>query len=252
MVRTYWFQIALVTIVLSGCRHGILAKRSAELCCPTDIRKTVNWKCGEDAVFCPPCRPDHAYFGHKPTCWRDWPTSGEDWRDVNCCICMTSQPDVQVNGSGTFDRLPPTSEAPVAPPASDALVEPPSSESSVEPPTSEVPVQNQNPAAYSNGPLPATSETPNGASLHPLPSVPKTPPTDPSSAIFESPVKDLLRTSLKVPRETGFGSLPLAVFESNSTAQSTPTYSGSQATHDVWFVPDDLTSLTRNLSRTDQ
>ena len=68
-----------------GCKStGFLAKREAEKCCPTDIRKTVPWCAGEDALFKCPCEPSTAFYGYKPTCWRTWPTNGSAWRDMHC------------------------------------------------------------------------------------------------------------------------------------------------------------------------
>ena len=69
----------------AGCKsQGVLAKREAEKCCPTDIRKTVPWCAGEDALFKCPCEPNAAFYGYKPTCWRTWPASGATWRDLHC------------------------------------------------------------------------------------------------------------------------------------------------------------------------
>jgi hypothetical protein len=62
----------------------MLAKREAEKCCPTDIRKTVPWCAGEDAIFHCPCKPSCAFYGYKPTCWGTWPASGAAWRDMHC------------------------------------------------------------------------------------------------------------------------------------------------------------------------
>ena len=71
--------------LLSGCHHyGILVKRESELNCPTDIRKTVPWCAGEDAIFKCPCGPNEQFHGHKPTSWRLWQTSGAEWRDMHC------------------------------------------------------------------------------------------------------------------------------------------------------------------------
>ena len=108
--------IMLLPVALSGCHLGILGKRNSELCCPTDIRKTHVWPYGEDAIFDTPCGPDHEYFGHKPTCWRDWPSSGADWRDGTCGGCITCAPGIE----GSVDdpepdphRLPQVHEQPV-------------------------------------------------------------------------------------------------------------------------------------------
>ncbi len=70
-------------IPLTGCHHyGFLVKREQELECPTDIRQTVPWCAGEDAVFQCPCGPSSHYHGMRPPAWRPWPTSGAEWRDA--------------------------------------------------------------------------------------------------------------------------------------------------------------------------
>ena len=76
----------LVGTVLSGCCHslGLLVKRDSELNCPTDIRRTVPWCAGEDAIFRCPCGPADEFYGHKPTCWRTWPAPAAVWRDSYC------------------------------------------------------------------------------------------------------------------------------------------------------------------------
>ncbi|TWT90741.1 hypothetical protein Mal64_11380 [Pseudobythopirellula maris] len=70
----------------SGCQHGVFTKSAQEECCPTDIRKKHFWCWGEDAVIHSPCGPDEAYYGCKPTCWREWPAPGESWRDEHCGV----------------------------------------------------------------------------------------------------------------------------------------------------------------------
>jgi hypothetical protein len=42
------------------------------------------WCFGEDALFRYPCGPNRVYYGHKATCWREWPSSGSEWRDAHC------------------------------------------------------------------------------------------------------------------------------------------------------------------------
>jgi len=77
--------LIFAALVAFGCKStGFLAKREAEKCCPTDIRKTVPWCAGEDALFQGPCQPDASFYGYKPTCWGTWPASGSDWRDLHC------------------------------------------------------------------------------------------------------------------------------------------------------------------------
>ncbi len=77
--------LILAALAIGGCKQtGFLAKREAEKCCPTDIRKTVPWCAGEDAIFHAPCEPSASFYGYKPTCWGIWPTSGAVWRDTHC------------------------------------------------------------------------------------------------------------------------------------------------------------------------
>jgi hypothetical protein len=79
-----YLPVVLLTVV-SGCHSfGPLVKRDSELNCPTDVRRTVPWCWGEDAVFHCPCGPDGPYYGHRPTCWRTWPTPATVWRDSYC------------------------------------------------------------------------------------------------------------------------------------------------------------------------
>jgi hypothetical protein len=67
-----------------GCNACCVGKRLSELRSPTDIRKTHFWCFGEDAVFHYPCGPKSEFYGAEPTCWREWPTSGAEWRDSVC------------------------------------------------------------------------------------------------------------------------------------------------------------------------
>lgn len=83
------------SLLASGCHHGLLQKRQSEMNCPTDIRKTVPWCAGEDAIFRCPCGPSSQFYGHKPTCWGHWPTSGSDWRD-SYCGCPVEYPREEV------------------------------------------------------------------------------------------------------------------------------------------------------------
>ena len=93
--------LMVVTAVFSGCRLGCLMKRESECDCPTDIRQTVPWCAGEDAIFHCPCRPAYDYYGYKPTCWGVWPTSGADWRDSYCCSPLAVEYEGEVIGPGT-------------------------------------------------------------------------------------------------------------------------------------------------------
>jgi hypothetical protein len=75
---------------LGGCSPcGCLVKRQSELNCPTDIRQTVPWCAGEDAIFHCPCGPDRNFYGYKPTCWGVWPASSAEWRDSRCGPLVT-------------------------------------------------------------------------------------------------------------------------------------------------------------------
>ncbi len=76
--------LVLLPVLLSGCNLCCCGKRASELSCPTDIRKTQCWCFGEDAVFSCPCGPDEEFYGYQPTCWRNWPASGAQWRDSRC------------------------------------------------------------------------------------------------------------------------------------------------------------------------
>ncbi len=77
--------LLFAALATGGCKQrGFLAKREAEKSCPTDIRKTIPWCAGEDAIFHCPCKPSAEFYGYKPTCWGIWPTSGAEWRDVHC------------------------------------------------------------------------------------------------------------------------------------------------------------------------
>ena len=75
---------------ISGCCPcGCLVKRQSEMNCPTDIRQTVPWCAGEDAIFHCPCGPDNSFYGYKPTCWSVWPAPGAEWRDAQCSPQLT-------------------------------------------------------------------------------------------------------------------------------------------------------------------
>ncbi len=85
--------VALSLAVCCGCHSGPWGKREQELSCPTDVRKSLHWCWGEDAIFDCPCGPDEAYHGYKPTCWHDWQAPATVWRDERCGgPCMNSQP----------------------------------------------------------------------------------------------------------------------------------------------------------------
>ena len=83
MRKSITVLLVAVVVPLTGCHHyGFTAKRKSELECPTDIRQTVPWCAGEDAVFHCPCGPSGHYYGARPPGWRPWPTSGAEWRDA--------------------------------------------------------------------------------------------------------------------------------------------------------------------------
>jgi hypothetical protein len=93
-----------------------MVKRESELNCPTDIRKTVPWCAGEDAIFCCPCFPDGSFYGHKPTCWRTWPAPGAVWRDLRCANMPCSDGNCPVPAfEGQITPLPPVEAPPVGP-----------------------------------------------------------------------------------------------------------------------------------------
>ena len=124
MCKSTGILIILVALALSGCRHGVLGKRRSELCCPTDVRKLHRWPYGEDAIFNGPCGTDHDFYGQKPTCWRDWPTSGADWRDGTCGVCVSCNPGAVgeiVISESEYEKMPQIQDpAVVAEPAVEA------------------------------------------------------------------------------------------------------------------------------------
>lgn len=115
-------RICLTLIVATaaiGCRpHGPFVKRESELNCPTDIRKTVPWCYGEDAIFTCPCGPDEIYHGMKPTCWRPWDSSAATWRDSYCqggqCPggCPVSGDGLPIGSQEFVSPLPPVTAPP--------------------------------------------------------------------------------------------------------------------------------------------
>jgi hypothetical protein len=95
-MQNYILALAMCgSLLASGCQHGLLQKRQSELNCPTDIRKTVPWCAGEDAVFRCPCGPSSQFYGHKPTCWGHWPATGSQWRD-SYCGCSVEYPTEEI------------------------------------------------------------------------------------------------------------------------------------------------------------
>lgn len=83
MKRFLFIAMVLSLAADSGCCWvGCVTKRRNEQCCPTDIRKMHTWCWGEDAIFHAPCGPSEEFYGARPTVWRQWPTSGANWRDL--------------------------------------------------------------------------------------------------------------------------------------------------------------------------
>ena len=89
-------------VVTSGCHCGCLMKRESEANCPTDIRQTVPWCGGEDAIFHCPCRPACEFYGYKPTCWGIWPASGAEWRDAYCGSPMCDYTGQRIDAGPEF------------------------------------------------------------------------------------------------------------------------------------------------------
>ncbi len=122
MPTKYLLCVLSCIALLTGCQdYGMLVKRESELNCPTDIRKTVPWCAGEDAVFCCPCGPNEQFHGHKPTCWRPWQSSGAEWRDLHC-EPIDSPCEIEISGSPAREQaaqpvevLTPTEPAPGMP-----------------------------------------------------------------------------------------------------------------------------------------
>ena len=52
--------------------------------------------------MCCPCGPDRQFYGHKPTCWREWDAPAEVWRDTYCPPPVS----VQYYDQGTIDAQP--------------------------------------------------------------------------------------------------------------------------------------------------
>ncbi len=85
MTALRYLSIIICVCLLSGCsQYGLFVKQESECNCPTDIRQTVPWCAGEDAIFHCPCGPDREFYGHKPTCWGVWPAPAAQWRDAYC------------------------------------------------------------------------------------------------------------------------------------------------------------------------
>jgi hypothetical protein len=102
--------LALSVAAVTGCHAGCCSKRASEKKCPTDIRKTHCWCFGEDALFRYPCGPNRVFYGHKATCWREWPASGSQWRDMHCPPPVV--PGMMPHGAEVVPEMPMTAPAP--------------------------------------------------------------------------------------------------------------------------------------------
>jgi len=111
MSSKYYLSLICCVAIFSGCQpHGMFVKRESEMNCPTDIRKTVPWCAGEDAIFCCPCGPNEQFHGHKPTCWRPWQSSGAEWRDFHCQPISLPLPETGMPGSFPVEQVTPPIE----------------------------------------------------------------------------------------------------------------------------------------------
>ena len=142
MPATLFRCLVLTLLLAGGChRYGMLVKRESELNCPTDIRKTVPWCAGEDAIFRCPCGPSSNFYGHKPTCWRNWPLPGAKWRDAYCPPLEPENPECQeyeyeYREAAPLEILPDAPSAPIEPETPIELETPIEPESQIEPKTS--------------------------------------------------------------------------------------------------------------------
>src|SRR5262249_2769534 len=138
--------LVLSAVAINGCCCG---KRESELCSPTDIRKTQFWCLGEDALFHYPCGPRPEFYGAEPTCWREWPTSGAEWRDGGWGA-PCSQPAIAAREWGTAPSnvQPPAAVQPkgMAPPLEPLPIE------KIEPPTEHIPAPAAQPTSLMQQP----------------------------------------------------------------------------------------------------
>lgn len=135
--------LIFTSFILGGCKStGILAKREAEQCCPTDIRKTVPWCAGEDAIFQCPCRPSSEFYGYKPTCWGIWPASGAAWRDAHCGELHHGAIITDLaNQNRELIELPPLTAPPTPSPDTGQQLEPDTESEATDKPLMQVPNQ---------------------------------------------------------------------------------------------------------------
>ena len=126
-MRQIWIlSLVLCLAAVSGCHHcGCCSKRASEMNCPTDIRRAHCWCFGEDALFHCPCGPNEEYYGHQATCWREWPTGAEQWRNAYCPPPMGSrmpfQEEMWYSPAGEDAAVRPGPE-PANPPINDATM----------------------------------------------------------------------------------------------------------------------------------
>ena len=88
----------LVMLVVAGVSTGCCTwYRQAEQTCPTDARRIYPACAGEEAVRQCPCGPDTMFYGHKPTCWGDWPQGWKQYQEDLCGpSCLSCDPSMSV------------------------------------------------------------------------------------------------------------------------------------------------------------
>ena len=198
-------RIAILVSLLGigGCRPwGCMIKRESELNCPTDIRQTVPWCAGEDAIFHCPCGPDGSYYGYKPTCWNNWPAGGAEWRDSQCGPPM-------MNGEGQESGYHPASQPMLMPSNADDI--------QPEMPPSRIVVPQQ----QTNGTLPELP-FPDGSSINPWPTERSTGPLRPKTAAQDpqSPTAKSATTKSADGNRVG----PAAEFAAAQNASGQPSH----------------------------
>jgi hypothetical protein len=185
-------NVILSAALASGCHISCCSKRVSEKKCPTDIRKTHCWCFGEDALFRYPCGPNQVFYGHKATCWREWPTSASQWRDMHCgppMQALAAQEGQVVPSPHIAEPSPAGSELPN--PFGD---ETPQSD---HPPQAETPIisdhTSQEPNALPATPeidgqvQPATPEVPQAAPAQPMPDGPSNSDAQPMANLEGGP-----------------------------------------------------------------
>ena len=86
----------------AGCSCGWY--RRAEQTCPTDARQIYPACAGEEAVRRCPCGPDTMFYGHKPTCWDNWPAGWDQYQMDHCG--PSCQPGIVGYGAHPLDATP--------------------------------------------------------------------------------------------------------------------------------------------------